>query len=329
MPSVNVSQIIELVNNDGYDASFEAYDSIVPVYNRLGMIVNPRDAGMPLRGDKGTVYTAHERFREREDGQQVEKSTIDKAYTWQAAIKQFSRGMTIDSRTIQAGDMGSIKASVIQFAQDRGETAILDKEDYIADMFQQGTLTAGDTAHFDNAYPGEADASRGFIYDGLPWYDGAHTSISGSTYSNIATTRTLTHANLITSTTAMRTTNAVNDRGDRVRVNPNTVLVPAGLEHTARVLIASGQLPGSANNDVNTLQGAYEVIGWSALADAASSAAWWLLQLGKGLRIYDSGAPRYWVVQEDNGDVTVNSEYYFGAAVDNWRYGFANNKVDA
>ena len=329
--SVDVSQVTELVNNDGYAAMFEMYDSVVPVFPRLGRVINPLEAGVELYGDKGTVFAAHERFKRREDGQDIEASSTEKAYTWRCAIHQYSRGMVLPARLLRSnGAKDAVKAKILEFAQDRGEAAILDKEDIIAGMFQKGTLTAGSTMYFDNTYPGEADPNRGFIYDGLPWFDGDHTAISGSTYSNIVTSGALTQANLESSLATMQRTNAKNDRGDRIRIRANALLVPSGsMEYTARKTVQTPLVTGSNNNDINPIAGSLEVIPWAALDDTASAAAWWLGVLGRGLRIYDSGPPRLWVMTRENGDLVVNCEYYFGAAVDNWRYWMANNKADS
>lgn len=329
--SVDVSQVVELVSNDGYKAMFEAYDGVAAVYPMLGEVVDPLSAGVELYGDKGDVFAAHERFKRREDGQDIEKSSTKKAYGWQCAIHQYSRGMVLPSRLLRSnGAKDAVKAKILEFAQDRGEAAMLDKEDIIAGMFQKGTLTAGSTTYFDNSYPGNADTNRGFIYDGLPWFDGAHTSIEGSTYANINTSNALTQANLQTSLAVMQKTNAKNDRGDRIRIRANAILVPTGaMEYTARTILNSSQLSGSANNDINPIAGSLQVVPWGALDDTASASAWWLLQLGRGIRIYDSGAPRLWVQQRENGDLVVNAEYYFGAAVTNWRYAHCNNKADS
>ena len=125
----------------------------------------------------------------------------------------------------------------------------------------------------------------------------------------------------------MTSTNAVNDRGERIMIRPDTILVPAALEFTAATILRSTQVTGSGNNDINPIAGRLTPVVWNALDDAASASAWWVVQRGRGLRIYDSGAPRMWVVQEDNGDITVNSEYIFGAAVDQWRYQYCANKA--
>ena len=327
--ALDVSQVTALVENDGYEAGFEMYDSMPVVYPLLGQIIDPIDAGISEYGDRGTVYLGHQRFDKRKDLQQVNQSTTDLAYTWQAAIEQYSRGMTIPSRLLRSnGARSAVKAKIIEFAQDRAEIAMLQKEDHIADMFQKGTLTAGNTEFFDNSYPGNIDANRGFIYDGLPWFDTAHTVAgSSSTYSNHTVSLALTQTNLQTVLTTMTSTNAVNDRGERIMIRPDTILVPAALEFTAATILRSTQVTGSGNNDINPIAGRLTPVVWNALDDAASASAWWVVQRGRGLRIYDSGAPRMWVVQEDNGDITVNSEYIFGAAVDQWRYQYCANKA--
>jgi hypothetical protein len=329
--ALDVSQVKELVANDGYEAMFESYDAAPIIYPLLGRIIDPSDAGVPLYGDKGTVYMGHQRPLERLDGQEVKQSTSDEAYSWQCAIKQYSRGLRLPSRLLRSQGEGAnraVKAQVLEWAQDVGQVSALTKDDHIAGMFQKGTLTAGSAQYFDQTYVGNADSNPTVIYDGQPWFDTAHTVAgSGSTYANHVVSAALTSATLQTGITTMSVTNAVNDRGDRISIRPNILLVPGGLRFTAETILNSALLPGSANNDVNPVAGALTLIPWAALTDAASAASWWLGQAGRGLRIYDSGAPRLWVVQEDNGDITINYEYTFGACVDQWRYWYCGNKA--
>jgi len=327
--AVDVSQVVALVENDGYEAMFEQYDAMPAMYQNMGRIINPTDAGISLYGDRGTVFMGHQRFDERADLQEINDSTTDVAYNWQASIGQYSRGMVLPSRLLRSnGAASAVKARIIEFARDRAEIAMLQKDDHVAAMFQKGTLTAGSVESFDNTYPGNPDPNRGFIYDGLPWFDTAHTIAGGAgTYSNHAASAPLTQANLQAALIAMRSTNAVNDRGERIMIRPDTIVVPAGLEYTARTILNSTQVTGSNNNDVNPIAGSLDIVVWNALSDAASASAWWLVQRGRGLRIYDSGAPRLWVTTLDNGDIKVNSEYLFGAAVDQWRYHYCANKA--
>jgi hypothetical protein len=97
---------------------------------------------------------------------------------------------------------------------------------------------------------------------------------------------------------------------------------------TASTLLESMLKPGSANNDSNTMRGKYELIEWAALDDAASASAWWLFELGKGLRMRDSGPPVQTVFIDDKKEiVSIKWVSYFGAAVTNWRYHYCANKA--
>lgn len=327
--SLDISQITEIVANDGYDAMFESYDAQPVLYPMLGRIIDPLTAGVPLHGTKGSVFMGHTRSKKRLDLQQVEKSTTDLSFTWYASIEQYSIGMTVASRTLRANSQtGAAKASILDFMSSRGEVTALEKDDFIAGMFQKGSLTAGDATYFDGSFPGEADPYPKFIYDGLPWFDTAHTlSGSSTTLANHVVTNPISQANIQTRLTAMTSTNAINGRGERIMIRPDTLLVPPGLEFDAKVIMGSMQAVGSGNNDVNPIAGRLVVVPWNALSDAASASSWWLGARGKGLRIYDSGAPEVWVVQEDNGDITINTQYYFGAAVDDFRFWDCNNKA--
>jgi len=105
-------------------------------------------------------------------------------------------------------------------------------------------------------------------------------------------------------------------------------MVPPALEYTARTILESALLPGSANNDDNVVRSAgLQLLVNPALDDAASASSWWLVTQGRSLKIADSGAPVIMLKEKENGDVIVNSEYLFGAAVANWRYSYCANKA--
>ena len=181
---------------------------------------------------------------------------------------------------------------------------------------------------FDGSFPNNVDPNPTLIYDALPFFDTAHTISGGSsTYANHVVSSALSAANLQTALIEMTKTNAVNERGERIMIRPDVLMVPPGLEYTARVILQSGLLPGSANNDINAVAGSLNLVVNRALDDAASASSWWLVQSGRGLKIADSGAPRMRTFAQENGDVTVLSEYEFGAAVTNWRYSYLANKA--
>ena len=330
MSSIDVTQVSELVDNTGYPVMMEMYEQRDLVYPLLGEILDPSDLASPEYGTKGSVIEGPEPFKRREDGQQVEASTLETAYTWYMACEQYSRSMIVPSRLRRSADnLGKIANMIGEAARGWGEVARLQKEDFIADIFQKGTLSAGSAEFFDGSFPGNADPYPKFIYDGLSFFNTAHTlSASGTTLANHVVSSALTAANLQTALIAMTNTNAVNERGERVVVRPTHLMVPPALEYTARTILESSLLPGSANNDANVVQSAgLQLLVNPALDDAASSAAWWLVTQRRSLKIADSGAPQISLKERENGDIVVVAEYLFGAAVDNWRYSYCANKA--
>jgi hypothetical protein len=324
--ALSATQIQGLIEDDGYPAMFEMYDRMPSLYQDIAEVVSVNDAGMPLYGDKGEEFQGMDEFREREDGAEFEDSTINKILTWQCKIRQYGRALVIPSRVVQANDLSAAQKLIAEAAPGFAEQAKRQKDDFVAGMFQKGTLTAGSTAYFDNSYGNNADPNAGFIYDGLPWFDTAHTLSDGTgSYANHTVSLTLSEANLETAIIAMTDTNAVDDRGNRVSINPTHLLVPAALQFTAQKILRSVSLPGSPNNDINPLFNAVIPVTWRALRD--SSSAWWLIQAKKGLRVYDSGPPVLRQYLRENGDVAIMPEYRFGAVVTNWRFAYCANKA--
>lgn len=324
--ALSATQIQKLIEDDGYPAMFEMYEQTPTLYSQIAQVVTVDSAGAPLYGDKGTEFQGMDEFREREDGAEIEDSTINETFTWQARIRQYSRSLLIPARVIRANDLSAAQSLIQQAAPGWARQALRQKDDFVAGMFQKGTLTAGSLQYFDNGYLNNSDPNAGFIYDGLPWFDTAHTLSDGTgSYSNHTASLPLTEANLETALIAMTDTNAVDDRGNRVSVTPTHLLVPAGLQFTAQKILRSASLPGSANNDINPLFNSVIPVTWRALRD--SSSAWWLIQAQEGLRVYDSGVPVLRQYEKANGDIQISAEYLFGATVTNWRFAYCGNKA--
>ena len=70
-------------------------------------------------------------------------------------------------------------------------------------------------------------------------------------HSNIGSAA-LSEASLTAAITAMR--NQTDDKGNKIVVQPKYLVVPNELEWTARKLLQSAQVPGTANNDINVLR---------------------------------------------------------------------------
>lgn len=327
--ALDATQIQKLIEDDGYPAMFETYDRQQPLYPQIAEVVEVDLAGAPKYGDKGTSFQNVDRLIEREDGAPIEDSTLNEAHTWQIKIRQWSRRIRIPSRIVAGNDTQAARELIVNASRGWGEVVPLQKDDFVAGLFQKGTLTAGSTQYFDNTYLKNADPNRGFIYDGLPWFDTAHTLSDGSgTYANHTAALALTESNLETVMQQMTSTNAVDDRGERILINPTHLIVGGvgKMQFTARKILGSVQLPGSANNDVNPMFNTLIPVTWRALSDASSASAWWVVQAGRGLRVYDAPI-RLRQFQESNGDVSVIAETFFGAGVTQWRYAYCANKT--
>ncbi len=102
---ISGTQIQELIENDGYPAMFETYERETPLYPQVAEVVSVGDAGAPLYGDKGAVFQNVDRFQPIEDGADPEDSTLDKGWTWQAAIKRYSRRIRIPATVLAANNL--------------------------------------------------------------------------------------------------------------------------------------------------------------------------------------------------------------------------------
>lgn len=83
---------------------------------------------------------------------------------------------------------------------------------------------------------------------------------------------TLTETNLNTALLAMR--GQLDDKGMKIGVKADTIIVPPALEKTANILLNSTLRSGTADNDANYYKGLLKVVSWDWLT---SSTAWFLL----------------------------------------------------
>jgi hypothetical protein len=330
MPSISLSAIPELIGREVYPVAFQTYDNVPKLYPMLGRV---EPINLAFDGEKGTVVTNLGEPLIVRNGQEIEADTMEKAYTWYCSGDGFGRRVDIHEDELAANDASDVViAKLRKAATDWGEAFATVKEQRIAHMFQKGTLSAGDVRYFNGSFKGNDDPYPKYIYDGKPWFaatgNGHILSANSATPFNLTASLALSQTNLQTVLTAMRDTNAVDDRGRKVMINPDTLLVPVGLEYTAKTIMGSNQTSGSANNDINPIAGTLDVMPWRYLSDSASASSWWVGQRGKGLVIKDSGAP---VISFSYNALTRTVSFIafgrFGAAVDDWRFWYAANKA--
>lgn len=83
---------------------------------------------------------------------------------------------------------------------------------------------------------------------------------------------TLTETNLNTGLLQMR--GQLDDKGQKIAVKADTLIVPKELEKTAQILTKSQMRPGTADNDFNYYEGLLKIVSWDWLS---SSTAWFLI----------------------------------------------------
>jgi len=330
MATVTPSELPSLVADTGYPVLEEAYDRQPQFFPLMGEVkgVNEADTVAPFLGHRELINPGMQRHQEIEVGQEAPGGNVFEGYTVYTKFRKYSRRMEIPREMLEASNGRAQVISMIQkAAQSWGAIAPIIKDEYAAGILQKGTLTAGSAKYFDGSFAGNADPNPTVIYNGLPFFDTAHT-ITGasSTYVNHTVSRALTADNLDTTLTTMRVTNAIDERAERILNEPNLLMVPVALEGTARRIIDSELLPGSGNNDVNWLRGRVSVLANPYLTDDTD--AWWLGHSMRGLQFFDSGMPVLETEYDARKQVAVvTSTFYFGGSVNDWRPWYCCNKA--
>lgn len=114
------------------------------------------------------------------------------------------------------------------------------------------------------------------IYDGKALFANNHALLDSAKLGNNLAIGPLTSANLQLAIMKMR--NTLDEAGNQVAMAPTKLIVPPALEYTARVILESTAIPGSANNDINVVKGALElvVLDYLGLSNGGSDTAWFI-----------------------------------------------------
>lgn len=109
-------------------------------------------------------------------------------------------------------------------------------------------------------------------FDNLPLISASHVRSDGGTTSNSIGALTLSEANL---EVAMKlASDQVDERGVKIQMMPDVLIVPRALEYTAEKIIKTVQMPGGNNNDINPMQGKFRIVVMDYLTD---NDAWFLV----------------------------------------------------
>ena len=173
----------------------------------------------------------------------------DVTYTHQ----KYTKGFKVSEEMVEDDQYNIIKSKPAQLARAARRTT----EYSAANVFNRA---------FSTSYVGG---------DAVPLCSTIHPrSDGGSTQSNASSTgMTLTESNLETARIAFR--EQLDDKGMRIQVMPNTILVPINLEKTAKIITGSNLRSGTADNDTNIYQGMFKIISWEYLT--LNDTMWFLL----------------------------------------------------
>jgi len=112
--------------------------------------------------------------------------------------------------------------------------------------------------------------------DGKPLCSTAHTRVDGGSSQSNASSSGVVLSETSLETLRLQMEKALNDKGEIINFNPDTLIIPKDLRKTAQILTGSTQRPGTANNDVNIYEGSFKVIPWTYLSSTSTTA--WFLQ---------------------------------------------------
>lgn len=258
---------------------------------------------------------------EKPEGEDLQADAPMEGYTVICKNRTFGRVARFSKESVEdAQKTGNL---IQQTVGSWGRSYLRSKEKFYAKFFNKGAMTAGDDV-FDNTITGVVDDPSGKkIYDGKPFFSTSHEDKLGNTYSNYSASNSLTSSNLQTVYTTFTSTNNRDDRGNIIELTPDTLLIPPALNFTARVILETQAIPGSADNDINVLTNILNPVVYSYLDD---SDGWFIGSAKEGLLATERQDPAIDSWQDEtNLDYFVSINCRFGGCITNWRFWYANS----
>tara|TARA_R110000751_G_scaffold214918_3_gene318478 strand:- start:113 stop:1093 length:981 start_codon:yes stop_codon:yes gene_type:complete len=317
MPTVLPSQVSNLIADTGYAVLLESY-AAEPAFYPMFTDVRPMSESWSPGGHKEVLQSGVEQLEEIEFGQEIHGSSVGGTRTAFMKTRKLSRMISFPEEIWRSQNAQAVMgASIASLARTWGQYAIVKKDQIVAGLFNNGALTAGSVGDFKNHWSGETGAVDGFIYDGEPFFDGAHLDLAGNSYANYLASGALSASTMANIYAVMSAENNRDERGERVSLRPDLLMVPADLRTTGIELLDSELKPGGSNNDINANRGLLSLIVNPYLTDSTG----WFMGKKEGVRVYDSGVP---VFRENfnarTQSVEVYVSTYISVGVVNWRF---------
>lgn len=193
----------------------------------------------------------------------VQYDDRNKGYGKRFTHAEFAKGFVVQRKLID-DNMTSV---VFDNANELGDSAFRFREKAAAQVFNNGFTDSGTD---DWGFPIAGPDAVGLLSTAHPYspVDATQQANEGTlalTKDNVRTTRQLHMA-------------FKDDRGDKLNVMPDLLLVPPELEDDALTIVRSSLDPTSANNAINPQAGRFQVVTWHYLTDTN---AWFMIDTGR------------------------------------------------
>lgn len=211
--------------------------------------------------EKDSSASGLSKLVERSEGEAITYEDENQGYDVTYTHREFALGTSVTNVMWEDDQFNVINRKPRNLARAEMRTV----EQSAADIFNNGFTAGGG---------GLATFTSG---DSVALFSTAHPRTDGGANQSNYTTADLAEDSLETAEVTMRST--LDDKGQLVLVQPDTLLVPPALEKEARILLESTGRVGTGNNDINPVQGKFKLIVWDYLGSAAggSDTAWFLL----------------------------------------------------
>jgi len=316
------SDMTELMTRDMYGWFMETYEQLSPVYPQIFDVQTLVGAY-----DQNTAGIGLGQLSERGEGDTIVASNPLEGYTVYGKARTFSDSFYLTMEFVEDATPQKMSSVMQGFASTWAQGVVNSKETFAAKFFNYGGYTAGRHDTFDNTITGIlSDPSGDLIYTGKPFFalsGNNHPAKDGSTYYNSLGALSLTSANLQTAYNLMTNTNNYDERGEKIMLRPDTLLIPPALRFTAQTILSSELLPGGANNDINVTQNLVSPVEWQYLTDTNG---WFVGSRGKGIKFLERKSPVIDFYQDETSKkyyATIDARW--GGQVNDWRHWVAAN----
>ncbi len=315
------SQFTELMQRDMYGWFMEAYDQLTPVYPQVFDVQTLTSAYAQTTAGIGLGQLS-----ERNEGDNIIASNPLEGFTVIGKARTFSDSFYLAQEFVEDADPNKLANAMQGFASTWAQGVINSKENFASNFFNKGGFTAGHDVFNNNITGVVSDPENDLIYTGKPFFAATgnnHPAKDGSTYFNNGGALSLTSTNLQTGYNQMTNTNAFDERGEKIALRPDVLLIPSALRFTARTILESDNIVGSANNDINVTQNLVEPLEWQYLTDTNG---WFLGHKRKGIVFLERKMPVMDFYQDE-----VSKKFYatidarWGGMVKDWRFWYAAN----